>query len=81
MEVEDVLVAPESNPEILSRLNLDGHKEIYLLAIPKSDTHTWVDAKVEFFGKQWKTVGEPLEGMENLIPLRWNKQVRVERYG
>ena len=33
--VENVLVAPESNPEILSQLNLSGKKEVYVLAIPK----------------------------------------------
>lgn len=79
--VENVLVAPESNPEVLSRLNLTGKKEVYVLAIPKDDTNNWVDTKVEFSGKQWRTVGEPIGGIEELIPLRWNKKVRVERYG
>lgn len=78
--VENVLVAPESNPEILSQLNLSGKKEVYVLAIPKGDTNNWTDTKVEFFGKVWRTVGEPMEGIERLIPLDWNKKVRVERY-
>nr|DAU43520.1 MAG TPA: Minor capsid protein [Caudoviricetes sp.] len=78
--VENVLVAPESNPEVLSRLNLSGKKEVYVLAIPKGDANNWTDAKVEFFGKIWHTVGEPVEGIEKLIPLDWNKKVRVERY-
>ena len=78
--VENVLVAPESNPEVLSQLNLSGKKEVYTLAIPKGDTNNWMDAKVEFFGKIWHTVGEPVEGIEKLIPLDWNKKVRVERY-
>lgn len=78
--VENVLIAPESNPEVLSRLNLTGKKEVYVLAIPKGDENDWLDTQVEFFGKRWRTVGEPLEGMEELIPLRWNKKVRVERY-
>lgn len=81
VQVDNVLVAPESNPEVLSQLNLAGHKEVYLLGIPKGDTHNWVNAQVEFFGKRWSTVGEPLEGMDDLIPLAWNKKVRVERYG
>lgn len=81
VQVDNVLIAPESNPEVLSALNLSGSKEVYLLAIPKGDTNNWVDAKVEFFGKLWHTVGEPIEGIEELIPLRWNKKVRVERYG
>lgn len=81
VQVDNVLIAPESNPEVLSALNLSGNKEVYLLAIPKGDMNNWTDAKVEFFGKQWRTVGEPIEGIEELIPLRWNKKVRVERYG
>lgn len=81
IQVENVLVAPESNPEVLSRLNLSGKKEVYVLAVPKGDTNDWADAKVEFFGKVWRTVGEPQEGIEGLIPLDWNKKVRVERYG
>ena len=34
--------------------------------------------EVEFFGRKWKVIGMPTEGIEGLIPLYWNKKVRVE---
>lgn len=80
VEVENVLVAPESSTEVLSMLNLDGKKEVYTLGIPKGDTHTWTDCKIEFFGKTWKAVREPLQGIEELVPTKWHKKVTVERY-
>ena len=55
-------------------------KVIYKLAIPKGDTHIWTDCLVEFFGKKFKVVGEPIEGIEEMLPLSWNKQVQVECY-
>lgn len=79
--IENVLVAPSSSQEILDATNLYGKKAIYTLAIPKEDKHDWRDKTVEFFGSKWKTFGEPLEGIESLIPLAWNKKVTVERYG
>ena len=36
---------------------------------------------VDFFGMKFKTVGIPLEGIEAMIPLSWNKKVTVEYYG
>ena len=81
VNVENVLVAPASEQEVLDTLNLTGRKAIYTLAIPKWDTHDWENCEAEFFGKRWKTVGMPIEGIEELIPLQWNKKVRVENYG
>ena len=57
-----------------------GRKAVYTLAIPKGDTHEWEDQKVIFFGKEWRVFGAELEGIEDLIPLDWNKKVYVERY-
>lgn len=79
--VDDVLVAPSSSDDIISAQDLFGKKAIYTLAIPKGDTHEWEDAIVRFFGQKWHVFGYPLEGMEENIPLRWNKKVMVERYG
>lgn len=79
-QVDDVLVAPVSSAELSSKQNVAISKTQYNLAIPKNDDHDWRDTKVEFFGKVWKTVGEPTEGIEENIPLRWNKKVVVERY-
>lgn len=80
IEVENVLVAPTSADEKLDALNLYGKYAVYTLGIPKGDTHNWIDQKVEFFGKVWRTFGIPLEGIEGNIPLSWNKKVTVERY-
>ena len=79
-EVENVLVAPASSDDVISQLNLTGKKAVYSLGIPKGDTHNWVDRRVKFFGKTWKTIGIPQEGIEELIPLDWNKKIEVERY-
>ncbi|WP_338808322.1 hypothetical protein DBT37_0006140 [Aerococcus mictus] len=41
----------------------------------------WQNQKVKFFGKTWRVIGMPLEGIESMIPLDWNKKVMVEAYG
>ena len=79
-EVANVLVQPTSETEILDTLNLTGRKAVYQLAIPKGDTHDWTDVKVEFFNQTFRTIGTPIEGIEELLPLAWNKKVRCERY-
>ncbi len=81
--VDNVLVSPlsQSGEEILNELSMSGKKARYQLAIPKGDTHEWEDKKVEFFGATWKTIGFPSMGIEDMIPLDWNRKVVVERYG
>lgn len=79
-KVENVLVAPTSSNDIISQLNMTGKKAVYSLAIPKGDDHEWVDRRVKFFGETWKTIGLPKEGIDELIPLGWNKKIEVERY-
>ncbi len=79
--VSNVLVTPSSETEILDTVNLTGRKAIYTMAIPKGDTHNWEDKTVEFFGEKWHTIGMPISGIEDMIPLDWNTKVRVERYG
>ena len=81
VEIENVLIAPSQSNEILDQTNLEGKKAVYTLAIPKGDDHIWVDRTVEFFGEKWHTFGIPLIGIEELIPLGWNRKVTVERYG
>ena len=78
--VDNVLVAPASTSETLDTVNLTGKKAVYTLGIPKGDTHDWRDKKVEFFGETFKTFGEPLRGIEEMIPLDWNTKIQVERY-
>lgn len=80
VEVDNVLIAPASESEILDTMNLYGRKAVYVLGIPKGDTHDWENRKVSFFGEDWRVFGIPSEGLEHLIPLDWNKKVMVERY-
>lgn len=79
--VDNVLVYPASTQEILDTVNLYGKKAVYTLAIPKGDTHDWENSKVSFFGEYWQTFGFATEGIEDNIPLSWNKKISVERYG
>ena len=81
--VENVLVSPlsQSGDEIINELNLNGKRAKYQLAIPKGDTNNWEDAEVEFFGERWRTIGFSTIGIEDLIPLDWNRKVVVERVG
>ena len=81
--VENVLVAPlgQTGEEILSELSMSGKKAQYVLGIPKGDAHTWEDREVEFFGARWRTVGYSVMGIEDMIPLEWNRKVVVERNG
>ena len=76
-----MLVSPTSTDDIVNQLTLTGKKAVYTLAIPKGNTNVWEDQEVQFFGQKWRVFGVPLEGIEDLIPLRWNKKVMVERYG
>lgn len=78
IEVENVLIAPLSDEEVLDTLNLTGRKAKYQLAIPKWDTHEWECREVEFFGERWRVIGKPIKGQDELIPLLWNQKVKVE---
>lgn len=79
-EVENVLIGEPSTQDIIDILNLTGKKLAYTLAIPKGNTNEWTDRTVEFFGERFRTIGEPTQGIEALIPLEWNRKVKVERY-
>ena len=79
--VENVLISPTNSDDMIDQLNLTGKKAIYTLGIPKGDTHDWEDKEVEFFGQRFKTFGFTTQGIEELIPLDWNKKVMVEKYG
>ena len=78
--VDNVLVAPATTEDVTSQMSLTGKKISYTIGIPKGDMHDWEEKEVRFFGKRWKTVGIPLEGIESMMPLEWNKKVMVERY-
>ena len=79
--VENVLIGEPSTDDVVAEINMTGKRLAYTLAIPKGDTNDWTDKTVEFFGEKFKTIGEPTQGIDHLIPLSWNKKVKVERYG
>lgn len=78
--VDNVLVAPTLSDDQVNQMHLSGRKAVYTLAIPKGDENIWEGQEVRFFGRRWRVFGIPLEGIEELIPLDWNKKVMVERY-
>lgn len=78
--VDNVLIGQPSTEEITDELNLSGKRLDYLLGIPKGDTHDWEDTQVRFWGQVYETIGAPTQGIESMIPLSWNKKVKVMRY-
>ena len=78
--VDNVLIGQPGTEEITDELNLSGKRLDYLLGIPKGDTHDWEDTQVRFFGQTYETIGAPTQGIESMIPLSWNKKVKVMRY-
>lgn len=81
IDVPDVLVGQPTTDDITSTLQLYGKRIEYVLGIPKGDTNDWVDTEVEIWGEKYKTIGYPMTGEKENIPLRWGKNVKVERYG
>lgn len=78
--VDNVLVVPAAAQDVVDGLQLYGKRAEYLLCLPKGDAHRWEDQRVEFFGRSWRVFGPPQEYIEALVPLAWNRKVKVERY-
>lgn len=78
--VENVLVTPADAEAVVTELQLNGRHLAYELCIPKGDTHRWEGCIVEFFGQKFRVYGGVQQYMDALVPLDWNKKVRVERY-
>lgn len=81
IDVNDVLVGQPTSDDVNDALNLYGKKIEYVLGIPKGDANEWTDKTVIIWGEKFKTVGYPTTGIQENIPLRWGKNVKVERYG
>ena len=79
--VHNVLVGEPAAEDLVNELQLYGKRLAYTLALPKGDAHDWHDVTVEFFGQKFRTYGDVTQGIESMIPLAWNKKVKVERYG
>lgn len=84
VQIENVIVGQPTEQEILDTLNLYGKRAVYVLHIPKGDMNDWENKTVEFTmngtTRKYRTIGSPIEWMEHLVPLDWNKKVRVETY-
>lgn len=86
--VDNVLIGEPSTDDITTSVSLYGKQISYMLAIPKGDTHNWVDKRVDWtdaYGNTFKvkTFGYPITGIESNIPsqLPWHMKVRCEAYG
>lgn len=80
-QIDNVLVGQPTSDDITHNLELYGKRAVYTLGIPKGDPHEWEDRTVEFFGEKYKTFGFVTQGIEDMVPLEWNKKIMVERYG
>lgn len=88
VEVENVLVGEPSTDDITTSTQLYGKTIQYMLAIPKGDTHDWMDKKVSWIDAYGivhnvKTFGFPITGIEANLPpqIPWHMKVRCEAYG
>ncbi|SDZ88117.1 hypothetical protein SAMN02745687_00920 [Lachnospiraceae bacterium NK3A20] len=79
VSVDNVLVGQPSESDIITG-NQFGKHIAYTLGIPKTDSHSWEDTEVEFWGKKFRTVGMPAQGIEEMVPLAWGRNIMVELY-
>lgn len=80
IDVDNVLVAPEESSDVITSTNLEGKHTRYVLGIPKGDAHVWENTHVRFWGETYRTIGIVREGIEEMIPLKWNRKISVERW-
>lgn len=83
--VENVLVGEPNADDITASTALYGKQIRYMLGIPKTDTHDWMDKKVSWvdaYGHEHvcKTFGFPITGVGDLIPGPWHMKVRCAEY-
>lgn len=76
--VKNVLIGEPSSQDMTEFADENG-LITYILAIPKGDNHVWTDRKISFFGESFRTIGYPMQGIEENMPLAWHKKVKVQR--
>lgn len=82
VDVENVLPGQPTDTEIVDGMTMYGKKAVYVLGIPKGDTHDWASGSlVEFFGEIFEIFGHSIQGIEENVPGPWNKKVMVAGYG
>lgn len=77
--IHNVLIGQPATSQSENAASQTGLLRTFTLAIPKGDTHSWTNRIVGFFGSLFRTVGYPLEGIEDNIPLCWHKQINVRQ--
>lgn len=83
--VDNVLVGEPSTDDITTSTDLYGKRILYMLGIPKGDTHDWLDKRVSWqdaYGRTitCKTFGFPITGIEANVPGPWHMKVRCGAY-
>lgn len=81
VDVPGCLVGQPSSEEIEQTLEMYGKQIAYMIGVPKGDANTWTDTDVIIWGERYRTIGYPQTGIQENIPLKWGKNVKVERYG
>ena len=61
---------------LIGEPSADG--KTFTLGIPKGDSNEWADRKIGFFGRIFRSIGFPAQGIEANIPLSWHKKVQAE---
>lgn len=83
--VDNVLVGEPSPEEVAASTGVPGRRLSYILGIPKGDTTDWKARDVSWAGPDGRpiharTFGDPVSGVEHLIPTPWHRKVRCYRY-
>lgn len=81
--VDNVLVEPASNDEVVNEVQLYGKHIAYNLHIPMSDTNDWKNTLVDLpapWNETLKTYGSCLVYDPKNTPLDWGKKIKAELY-
>lgn len=81
IQVDGCLVGQPSSDDIVNTQEMYGKQIAYVIGVPKSDENNWYDTDVFVFGERFRTIGYPETGIQGNIPLKWGKNVKVERHG
>ena len=82
VNVDNVIVGQPTDAEQIDAMDLYGTRAVYVLGVPKGDTHDWSAGKlVEFFGEQFRIFGHTIQGIDDMVPLEWNKKIMVANDG
>ena len=84
VNVANVLVGQPTADDLPASIDLTKRKAIYILGIPKGDTHDWENCRVILpapFAGTYQAIKIPTAGIPANVPTPWNMKVTVERCG